>query len=154
MATVSIFSIRLGRLLLTCERDMTVGYVLISQNFRTAMSLDAASALGGAVSRIQWRAMKAVDGRMKPGQIFAIQLSETKIGIGVSDDGFDLYVETDAEHVRLSEGELQALMFSLGRLRDDVNAIHAVAEQPHHLDMAPGLRSGFGLPRWADDTKW
>ena len=117
MATVSIFSIRLGRLSLACERDMAAEYVLVSQGVRSAMPLEVAKALGAAAERIRWRARKAVDGRMTPGPIFSIQLADTKITFGISDDGGDVYVETSAEHVRLGEEELQHLMFSLARRR-------------------------------------
>ena len=49
MATVGIFSIRLGRLLLACERDTAAGYVLASQSFKTPMSIDVAAALGNSL---------------------------------------------------------------------------------------------------------
>jgi hypothetical protein len=52
MATISIFSIRLGRLLLTCERDAVFSYVLTCQGVRSPMSTDVAAALGGAASRM------------------------------------------------------------------------------------------------------
>jgi hypothetical protein len=153
VATISIFLTRLGRLLLTCERDLAVGYVLISQGFRSPLSIDMAAELGGAAGRIQRRAKKAVDGRMKPGPAFGIQLPDTKITIGVSDDGFDLYCEAGDEHVRLSEAELQALMFSLGRLDADVSSLRQVggSAQPYQLNVVPATRAAMDwrLPPWA-----
>jgi hypothetical protein len=152
MATISIFSIRLGRLLLTCERDFAVGYVLISQNFRTPMSFDAAADLGGAAWRIQRRAKKAVDDKMRPGPIFGIQLPDTKVTIGVSDDGCDLYCEAGDEHVRLSEDELHGLVFALGRLNADVSSLQRVhGSQPYQGDVVPGIREAIDrrVPPWA-----
>jgi hypothetical protein len=134
MATLGIFSIRLGRLSLACARDMAAGqYVLASESFRAAMSLDAAATLGGAAERIRWRSRKAVDGRMKPGPIFSIQLPDVKLTIGVTDDGCDLNVEADGEHIRLREDELHVLMFSLRRLDEDVTSIAAETSSAHKL---------------------
>jgi hypothetical protein len=145
MATVGIFTIKLGRMLLVCERDMSADqYFLASQGFRTSMPLDSASALGGAAARIRWRARKAVDDKMKPGPIFGIQLLETKITIGVTDDGYDLYVEAGGEHTRLDEHEMEALMFALDRLRGDVNAIWQASAVPQQLNLTPGIVDAYG----------
>jgi hypothetical protein len=140
MATIGIFTIKLGRLHLVCERDTSANqYFLASQGFRTSMPLDSASALGGAADRIKWRARKAVDGKMKPGPIFGIQLPDTKIAIGVADDGYNLYAEIAGEHARLDERETDALMFALGRLRDDVDTIHQASAAPQQLNLTPGI---------------
>jgi hypothetical protein len=140
MATIGIFTIKLGRMLLTCERDMSANqYFLASQGFRIALPLDGASALGGAAARIRWRARKAVDGKMEPGVIFGIQLLDTKIMIGVADGGYDLYAEIGGEHVRLDERETEALMFALDRLRGDVDAIWQASAQPQQINLTPGI---------------
>jgi hypothetical protein len=147
MATLSIFAIRLGRLLLVCERDTALGHVLIVQGARSVLSLDAASALGEAAWRIRLRARKAVDGRMTPGPIFSIELPETKVTIGVTEDGADLYVETGGEHVRLSEEELEGLMFALRRLNADATSVlraMAAAARLIETNMVPKLR-GFSI---------
>jgi hypothetical protein len=118
-----------------------------------SLTVDAASALGERRLMIERRARKAVDGRMTPGPIFSIQLADTKITFGISDDGGDVYVETSAEHVRLGEEELQHLMFSLGRLADDVSALQQVGDsaQPYQTNVVPGMRVALDrrLPPWA-----
>jgi hypothetical protein len=140
MATIGIFTLKLGRMLLVCERDTAANtYFLTSQGFRTAMSLDSASALGGAAARIRWRARKAVDDRMKPGPIFGIQLPETKLVIGVADGGYDLYAEIGGEHIRLDERETEALLFALDRLHGDVDAIWQASAPPQQLNLTPGI---------------
>jgi hypothetical protein len=153
MTTINIFSVRLGRLLLTCQRDTTNSYVLISDGFRAPMTVDMAAELGGAAERIRRRAKKAVDGRMKPGPIFSVQLPDTKVTIGVTDDGCDLYCEAGDEHVRLSEDEQQALLFSLGRLAADVASLaqNQWGGEPHQGNVVPGMREALDrrLPPWA-----
>jgi hypothetical protein len=154
MATIGIFTVKLGRLVLSCERDVVHGYVLIGQNFRAPMSLDVAAALGGAAWRIQRRAKKAVDGRMKPGQIFAIQLPDVKVGIGVEDSGLDLYCEVGDENIRLGEEELHALVFALGRLNSDVSSIQQAGESARlvpNFGVVQAMREALDrrLPPWA-----
>jgi hypothetical protein len=153
MTDISVFSIRLGRLLLTCQRDSVNGYMLISETFRAPLSFAMAEELGGAVWRIQRRAAKAVSGRMPPGPVFGLQLPDSRATIGVTDDGHDFYAEIGDEHVRLNEDELHGLMFALGRLRDDVAAVQRQQTGPLVPDfgVARGLRAAMDarLPRWA-----
>jgi hypothetical protein len=156
MTTVSIFAVKLGRMVLVCERTSVNEYVLVVQGSRHSMPFDSASALGGAVDRIKWRAKKAVDGKMKPGPIFGIQLPDTKIMIGVTDDGCNLYAEVGGEYARLDEQESEALMVALGRLRRDVNDVDQASNpRPTQLSVGESMRDPeLALPAWADDTLW
>jgi hypothetical protein len=154
MATIGIFSIRLGRLSLACWRDAVFSYVLACQGVRSPMSTDVAAALGGAAQRIQRRASRAVVGVMRPGPIFSIQLPDIRITIGVSDDGLDVFCEAGDEHVRLSEDELHGLVFALGRLDADVNSIQQAggsAQPEPNFGVAQGIREAIDrrLPPWA-----
>lgn len=153
MATISIFSIRLGRLSLTCQRDAVFSYVLTCQGVRSPMSTDVAAALGGAANRIIWRARKAASGAMKPGPIFSIQLPDVRVTIGVTDDGLDVFCEAGGEYTRLTEGELEVLLFALGRLDVDVTSVRqAGGAQPEpNFGVAQGMREALDrrLPPWA-----
>jgi hypothetical protein len=152
MATISIFSIRLGRLLLTCQRDMAAGYVLIANGVRSPLTVEAASALGGRRLTIEWRARKAVDGRMKPGMLFGLQLPDTKVTIGVADSGLHVYCEVGEERVHLDEEELSALMFALGRLDADVSSLRqSYGSEPYQGNVVPATRAALDarLPLWA-----
>jgi hypothetical protein len=156
MATISIFSIRLGRLLLTCERDMAAGYVLIVNGVRSPLTVDAAAALGGRRLTIEWRARKAVDGRMKPGMLFGLQLTETRLTIGVAASGLDVYCEVGEERVHLGEEDLQGLMFALHRLAADVSTVQqAVVERQVGAEVPPAaLRRGFAIRIPGGDGEW
>jgi hypothetical protein len=127
--------------------------VLISENFRAPLSFSMAEALADAERRIRWRARKAVQGRMTPGPIFGLQLPDSKVMFGVTDDGVDLYAEIGDEHVRLNEDELPGLMFALGRLRDDVWAVQRQQAGPPVPDfgIVQELRAAWDarLPPWA-----
>ena len=156
MTTISIFSVRLGRLLLVCQRDTTAGYVLIADGVRSTLTVDAASALAGRGWVIQRRARKAVDGRMKPGVLFGLQLPETRVTIGVADSGYDVYAEVGEERVHLGEDELSALMFALDRLRSDVSTVQqAVVGQQYGAEVPPAaLRRGFAIRIPGGDDEW
>jgi hypothetical protein len=156
MATISIFSIRLGRLLLVCERDMAAEYVLIVNGVRSPLTVDAAAALGGRRLTIEWRARKAVDGRMKPGMLFGLQLPETRLTIGVADSGYEIYAEVGEERVHLGEDELKMLMFALGRLDADGAMVQrAVVERQTGAEIPPAaLRRGFAIRIPGGDDEW
>lgn len=110
MATTSVFlPFKLGRRLLACERDMEAGYILIADGVRTPVPVEFVTILGERGWKIHWRWEKRTAGRMKPGVLFTIQLPETLDTIGVSDDGFDVYVENGEERIPLSGDELQML---------------------------------------------
>jgi hypothetical protein len=141
MTAISVFSIKLGRLLLTCQRDSVHSYVLISAGFRAPMSFSMAEALADAARRIRWRAHKAVDGKMRPGPIFGLQLPDTKVTIGVTDDGRDIYCEVGDEHARLNGDELSAFMFALDQLGRDVSALYRATAAPD--DMRWGIAAGL-----------
>jgi hypothetical protein len=154
MTSISIFSVKLGRLLLTCQRDTANSYVLLSESFRAPLSFAMAEELGGAAWRIQRRARKAAEGRMRPGPIFGLQLPDSRVMIGATDCGRDIYCEVGDEHVRLSEDDLHGLMFALGRLRDDVAAVQQqqwAGPLVPDFGVASGARAAMDarLPPWA-----
>jgi hypothetical protein len=154
MTNISIFSIKLGQLLLSCQRDSANSYELISQTFRAPLSFSAAEALADGARRIMARWRKAVQGRMTPGLIFGLQLPDSTVAIGATDDGRDIYCEVGDEHVRMNEDELHGLMFALGRLRDDVAAVQrqaAAGPLIPDFGVARGMRAAWDarLPPWA-----
>jgi hypothetical protein len=152
MATISIFAIKLGRRLLACERDATAGYIMIADGVRTPVSVEFATTLGERGWKIHRRWEMRTAGKMKPGVIFSIQTSETLDTIGVSDDGFYIYVETDGERIPLSEDEVLASLFALRRLRDDVSSLwQSSGGEPCQGNVVPGMRAALDarLPPWA-----
>jgi hypothetical protein len=154
MTTISVFSVKIGRLVLTCQRDSMSSYLLISESFRAPLSFSMAEALADGERRIRARAAKAVQGRMRPGSIFGLQLPDVKVMFGATDDGADIYAEIDDEHVRLSEDELHGLMFALGRLRSDVAAVQRqqwAGPLIPDFGVARGMRVAWDmqLPPWA-----
>jgi hypothetical protein len=153
MATISIFAIKLGRRLLACERDMANGYILIADGVRTPVSVEFATILGERGWKIHRRWETRVAGQMKPGVLFSIQLPEELDTIGVSDDGFYIYVEAGGERIPLSEDEVQTFLFALRRLRDDVSSLWQSSSggEPYQGNVVPATRAAMDwrLPPWA-----
>jgi hypothetical protein len=159
MTTISIFApIKLGRRLLACERGSATSYILIADGVRSSMSVEDADTLGKRGWKIHQRWEKrAADGKMKPGVLFSVQTPETLDTVGISDDGFSIYVEADDERIPLTEGELQMFLFALRQLRDDLASLRRVSNggEPYQGNVVPGLRGpGLELPDFAIDALW
>jgi hypothetical protein len=151
MTTISVFTaFKLGRRLLSCERDSAHSYTLIADGVRSSMSVEDAETLGkrGWALDRRW-SRKTADGRMKPGLIFSIQTPETLDTIGVTDDGYFIYVEADEERISLTEDEVQMLAFVLRQIRDDVRSLYHAGQRsagPPELTVAQGLRGLIRMP--------
>jgi hypothetical protein len=154
MTTISVFApFKLGRRLLACERDSARSYIMIADGVRSSMSVEDAETLGKRGWKIHQRWERRTAGMMKPGVLFSIQTPETLDTIGVSDDGFSIYVEADEERIPLSGDEVQMFLFALRRLRDDVSSLWQSSNggEPYQLNAVPATRAALDarLPPWA-----
>jgi hypothetical protein len=162
MGKVQIFKIELtdqasgARLTLAAGRELDGDFFLDFGEFVLPLFPEQASAFARAVSRLAWRRQQATP---KPGSVW-----RRTVGDGVSagfrveiclTDEAKCYVEVGSAKLCLDAGQGDLLLAVLQRFAEDIGSVQQQAgDEPHHLDMAPGQRSGFGLPRWADDDRW
>jgi hypothetical protein len=161
MAKIQIFKIELvdrasgAHLTLAAGRELDGDHFLDFGDFVLPLFPEQAAAFARAVTRLAWRRQQATP---KPGSVWRRTVGDGvgpgfRLELGLTDEG-RVYVEAAGTKIVTDEGQGDVLFAVLGQLAEDVSSISAASEQPHHLDMPPGSRSGFPLPRWADDTKW
>ena len=115
---------------------------------------EQAAAFARAVARMRWRRNQATP---KPGYVWRRTVGDGvgpgfRVELGLTDEG-RVYVETAGTKIVCDDAQGDLLLAGLERFAEDIASVQQTNTEPHHLDMI-GLRSGFGIPRWADDTKW
>jgi hypothetical protein len=162
MGKVQIFKVELrdhasgASLTLAAGRELNGDHFLDLGEFVLPLFQEQAEAFARAVARLAWRRQRATP---RPGAVWKRLVGDgvgppSRLEVGITDEG-RLYVEAAGVKIVCDDGQGDLLLAVLERFAEDVASVQQQADtEPHHLDMAPGLRSGFGLPRWADDTKW
>jgi hypothetical protein len=159
MGKVQIFKVELtdnasgAHLTLAAGRELDGDFYLDFGDFVLPLFPEQAAAFARAVVRLRWRRNQATP---KPGSVWRRTVGDGvgpgfRVELGL-DEGH-LYVEIAGTKIVCDDAQGDLLLAVLERFADDVASVQQADTEPHHLDTAPG-HSGFGLPRWADDTKW
>lgn len=162
MGKVQVFKIELtdhasgAHLTLAAGRELAGDFFLDFGEFVLPLFPEQASAFARAVSRLAWRRQRPTP---KPGAVWKRIVGDGvglgfRVELGLTDEA-RVYVEAAGTKIVCDDGQGDLVFAVLERFADDIASVQQQAgDEPHHLDMAPGLRSGFGLPRWADDDQW